>query len=149
MNLHEINILEDLKSAVNLFCPKKRIHSTCINSDNIRILLNSLNNGLTRKKILVKLKTKNKGNIPLVTEIDELIKKIEASAWKSKEEIQAARPDADQVHSDGFYFFDINVHRTLILVEFDDDSEAKWFGPVPIKSMKALLRTIRRSLRNG
>jgi mRNA interferase HigB len=85
---------------------------------------------LLGKKILIKLKTKNKGNIPLVGEIEELIKKIETSNWKSKEDIQADRPDADQVHSDGFYFFDINVHRTLILVEFDDDSEATvvWAG---------------------
>lgn len=40
------------------------------------------------------------------------------------------RKDADCVHSDGFYFFDINIHRTLILVELDDDGEATiiWAG---------------------
>lgn len=38
--------------------------------------------------------------------------------------------DADRVHTDGFYFFDINIHRTLILIEFDDDGEATiiWAG---------------------
>jgi mRNA interferase HigB len=34
------------------------------------------------------------------------------------------------VHSDGFYFFDINVHRTLIMIEYADDGEATivWAG---------------------
>lgn len=29
------------------------------------------------------------------------------------------RPDADCVHSKGFYFFDISIHRTMILIEFE------------------------------
>lgn len=34
------------------------------------------------------------------------------------------------MHSNGFYFFDINIHRILILIELDDDGEATivWAG---------------------
>jgi hypothetical protein len=34
------------------------------------------------------------------------------------------------VHVDGFYFFDIHIHRTLILVEIDEEGEATivWAG---------------------
>lgn len=44
--------------------------------------------------------------------------------------ISEIRTDADCVHNDGFYFFDINIHRILILIEFDDDGEATilWAG---------------------
>ena len=46
------------------------------------------------------------------------------------EKLNALRPDADCVHEDGFYFFDIHVHRTLILIEFDENGEATvvWVG---------------------
>ncbi len=44
--------------------------------------------------------------------------------------MKEARPDADIVHSDGFYFFNLNIHRTMILIEFDEDGEATvvWAG---------------------
>ena len=34
------------------------------------------------------------------------------------------------MHSDGLYFFDIHIHRTLILIELDDEGEATivWAG---------------------
>jgi hypothetical protein len=40
------------------------------------------------------------------------------------------RNDADCVHNDGFYFFDIHIHRTLILIELNEDGEATivWAG---------------------
>ena len=81
-------------------------------------------------KKLVKLKNKNKGNTKLVKAIDNLIKEIEDGNWTNGEELKKDRPDADCVHNDGFYFFDINVHRTLILIEFDEDGEATvvWTG---------------------
>ncbi len=69
------------------------------------------------KKPLLKLKAKNKGNSALCDAIDQLIADVESSNWKNKEEVKASRPDADQVHNDGYYFFNINVHRTLILIE--------------------------------
>lgn len=84
---------------------------------------------ITRKEVLLKVKQKNKGNTKLCRAIDELISTIEGSYWKTKEEIKKDRPDADQVHQD-FYFFDISIHRTFILIELDDDNEATvvWVG---------------------
>ncbi len=85
---------------------------------------------LTQKSNLLKVKQKNKGNMKLCKAIDELISLIEDKSWKSKEDILRDRPDADQVHSDGFYFFDISIHRTLMLLELSDDGEATiiWAG---------------------
>lgn len=82
------------------------------------------------KKILEKLKRKNKGNIQLISEIDNLIKILEENEFKNQLEINKYRPDADCVHKDGFYFFNINVHRTLILIEFEENGEATivWCG---------------------
>ena len=76
---------------------------------------------LTNKKILEKLKRKNRGNIPLTSAIDQLIKDIDENNWKNQTELNKTRKDADNVHSDGFYFFNINIHRTMILIEFDDN----------------------------
>ena len=79
---------------------------------------------LTNKNIFERLKRKNRGNSRLVKAIDKLIKDIELSDWSSPDEIKQDRPDGDCVHSDGFYFFDINIHRTMLLVEFGDNNEA-------------------------
>ena len=81
------------------------------------------------KKIIIKLKKKNIGNKKLYTEIDRLVADLES--WHPREKsIMDIRNDADCVHSDGFYFFNINIHRTLILIEFDDEGEATivWAG---------------------
>jgi mRNA-degrading endonuclease HigB of HigAB toxin-antitoxin module len=85
---------------------------------------------LDGKNKLIRLKAKNKGNKLLTDAIDDLIKTIESKQWKSKEEVKADRPDADQVHSDGFYFFDINIHRTMIMILVGEKAEAEviWTG---------------------
>jgi mRNA-degrading endonuclease HigB of HigAB toxin-antitoxin module len=85
---------------------------------------------LTGKKKLEKLKRKNKGNTKLCKEIDQLITDVEGNEWANETELKITRNDADCVHNDGFYFFDINIHRTLVLIEFDDDGEATvvWTG---------------------
>ncbi len=85
---------------------------------------------LIGKKQLEKLKRKNKGNTSLVLEINNLIKDIEEDSWKNQTELKAVRKDADCVHSDGFYFFNISIHRTLILIEFEEDGDASvvWVG---------------------
>jgi mRNA interferase HigB len=59
-----------------------------------------------------------------------LIEAIELNNWKTNEEVKASRPDADQVHSGGFYFFNIHIHRTLILLELDDEgiADVVWAG---------------------
>jgi mRNA interferase HigB len=85
---------------------------------------------LIGKSKLEKLKRKNKGNTKLCKEINRLIDDIQNNEWTNEKELKTSRPDADCVHNDGFYFFDINIHRTLILIEFDDDGEATiiWTG---------------------
>lgn len=85
---------------------------------------------LTRKDLLLKMKVKNIGNQNLCKAIDQLISDIEGNQWASKEELKESRPDADQVHSDGFFFFNIKVHRTLVLMEMSDEGEATivWAG---------------------
>lgn len=84
---------------------------------------------LTGKKKLEKLKRKNIGNIKLVQEIEKLINDIEKNNWKTIDELKETRPDADCVHSDGFYFFDIYIHRTLILLEIEDgEATVAWIG---------------------
>ena len=75
---------------------------------------------LTNKKLLEKLKRKNKGNALLINAIDKLIEDIDVNDWKEQTELIKTRPDADNVHSDVFYFFNINNHRTMILIEFTD-----------------------------
>lgn len=81
------------------------------------------------KKIILKVKLKNIGNKKLCSEIDNLISDLE-NFNPNEKSIDDIRNDADCVHPDGFYFFDINIHRTLILVELDDDGEATivWAG---------------------
>lgn len=84
---------------------------------------------LLRKHKLIKLKVKNRGNKKLIYSIDKLISDIESAQWTKKTDINETRPDADCVHSDGFYFFDINIHRTMILIVFEDDeATVVWTG---------------------
>lgn len=85
---------------------------------------------LIGRKVLLKLKAKNKGNHQLTKAIDDLISDLETKRWKSKEEVKKDRPDADQVHSEGFYFFDIHIHRTMIMLQLEMDFEATivWAG---------------------
>lgn len=81
------------------------------------------------KKKIVKIKNKNLGNKKLCIEIDKLIDDLERFNPK-EQSLKNIRGDSDCVHSEGFYFFNINVHRTLIMIEFDDDGEATiiWAG---------------------
>ena len=81
------------------------------------------------RKIILKLQKKNIGNRKLSFEIDKLLLELENFHPKDGS-ISEIRPDADLVHNDGIYFFNINIHRTLILIEIDDDGEATilWAG---------------------
>ena len=84
---------------------------------------------LIGKKSLEKVKRKNKGNKLLSKAIDELIATIEENNWKNTIELKEVRPDADCVHSDGFYFFNIEVHRTMLLLEFEEnEATVVWVG---------------------
>jgi mRNA interferase HigB len=84
---------------------------------------------ILRKDRLIKLRKKNRGNIKLVKAIDNLIEDIEGADWQDKFEILKKRPDADRIHGDNFYFFDINIHRTMIMVLFNEqEAEILWVG---------------------
>ncbi|MGM0479577.1 MAG: type II toxin-antitoxin system HigB family toxin [Bacteroidota bacterium] len=84
---------------------------------------------LTGKKKLEKLKRKNIGNAKLVQEIKKLVNDIEENDLSDIDELKKIRPDADCVHNDGFYFFNINIHRALILMEIDDgEATVAWVG---------------------
>ena len=84
---------------------------------------------LINKKALVKLKRKKRGNVALTKAIDQLIEDLETHHWQNQEELKKERQDADCVHPDGFYFFDIEIHRTMILIEFEDDEATViWVG---------------------
>lgn len=77
----------------------------------------------------MKLKRKNQGNLKLMKAIDKLIEDIESSDWKDRLELIASRPDVDKVHRDDIFFFDINIHRTLALIVFDEAyAEILWVG---------------------
>jgi len=84
---------------------------------------------LLRKDKLLKLKRKNQGNLSLIKAIDKLIEDIESSNWKDKFELIESRPDADKVHSDDIFILDINIHRTLALIVFNEEyAEILWVG---------------------
>jgi mRNA-degrading endonuclease HigB of HigAB toxin-antitoxin module len=106
---------------------------------------------LFRKHKLIKLKQKNRGNNKLSIAIDKLITDIETAQWSKKTDVKESRPDADCVHSDGFYFFDINIHRTMILIVFEnDEATVVWTGSHDEynKTFKGNKRTIEKWLRN-
>ena len=106
---------------------------------------------LLQKNKLLKLKRKNRGNIKLINAIDKLILDIECADWTKKTDIKKIRSDADCVHSDGFYFFDINIHRTMILIVFEDDEAIViWTGSHNEydKTFKGNKITIEKWLRN-
>lgn len=71
---------------------------------------------LINKSLLARLKRKNRGNVKLVKAIDRLLYDIEQSNLDSPIDLKHLRPDADCIHSEGFYFFNIDVHRTMILM---------------------------------
>jgi mRNA-degrading endonuclease HigB of HigAB toxin-antitoxin module len=84
---------------------------------------------LIQKSKLLKLKRKNRGNTKLASAIDKLISDIDNASWVKPTDIVRSRPDADCVNSDGFYFFDINVHRTMILILFEEnEATVIWTG---------------------
>lgn len=85
---------------------------------------------ITNKWILQKLRKKNIGNVKLRKAIDSLLDDLEAMNVATPNELILKRPDADCVYGGSYYFFNINVHRTMILIEFEPDNEATilWAG---------------------
>lgn len=80
------------------------------------------------KSILIKLKKKNIGNKRLCDEIDRLI--IDLQRGNTRDEMTAIRKDADCVHSTGYYFFNIHIHRSLVFISVNDENLAEviWAG---------------------
>jgi mRNA interferase HigB len=106
---------------------------------------------LLQKSKLLKLKRKNRGNTKLIKAIDNLISDVESTNWTNKIDVKISRPDADCVHNDGFYFFDINIHRTMILIIFEDEEAiVVWAGSHDEydKIFKGNKSTINKWLRN-
>lgn len=85
---------------------------------------------IINKHILGKLIRKNRGNSKLVKAVQQLISEIEDSNLETPHDLTAKRPDADCVYGGEFYFFNINIHRTLIMIEFEENGEATivWAG---------------------
>lgn len=85
---------------------------------------------ITGKSKLEKLRRKNRGNTLLSQAIDQLVEDLENKDCSNQQQLRKIRPDADLVHNDGFYIFDIHVHRVMILVEYEDNGEATivWCG---------------------
>jgi hypothetical protein len=82
------------------------------------------------KKIFFKLIQKNKGNVRLKKEIEMLLAELESSRIGSLEDLNTFRKDADKVHNDGFFFFNLHIHRTMVFIKIDDFEEAEvvWVG---------------------
>jgi mRNA-degrading endonuclease HigB of HigAB toxin-antitoxin module len=85
---------------------------------------------IINKHILSKLIRKNRGNSKLENAVQQLISDIEESDWKNPTDLTKNRQDADCVYGGEFYFFNINIHRTLIMIEFEETGEATivWAG---------------------
>ena len=104
------------------------------------------------KNKILKVKKKNIGNKKLCNAIEKLISDLEGFE-PDKQNINDIRNDADCVHNDGFYFFDIHIHRTLIMIELDENGEATivWVGTHDEyeKSFKNNKNTIEKWLRSN
>lgn len=86
-----------------------------------------------------------------MNEIDKLISDIQYAKWNKPSDINEARPDADCVHNDGFYFFDIHIHRTMILIVFEENEAVViWTGSHDEydNTFKGNKKTIEKWLRN-
>lgn len=85
---------------------------------------------IANRNLLERLKRKNRGNVKLIKAIDKLILDIQENEWNSQLELKETRPDADCIHSEGFYFLNLNIHRTMVLMEFDENKRVRiiWIG---------------------
>lgn len=78
----------------------------------------------------MKLKRKNIGNVQLTKTVDKFIEIVEGVEWKTELDIKKYRNDADNVHNQGFYFFDLSrAFRTLCSVSIKDkEVDVVWTG---------------------
>lgn len=84
---------------------------------------------LLNQKLLKKHLNKNRGNKSLVKAIKKLIEDFESNSIKSIEDLVEIRTDADKVHPNNIFFFNLKDHRTMIVVVFEEDeSTILWCG---------------------
>lgn len=80
--------------------------------------------------------------------VDKLIEDIVGNNWKNQTELNESRPDADCVHSEGFYFFNISVHRTMVLIEFEEsEASVVWIGSH--KEYEKTFKNNKNTIKNG
>lgn len=80
-------------------------------------------------ELLIKLKRRNKGNPSLTSAITKLISDLENNNFMTPNELLKVRPDADHVFGGMAYFFNMKIHRTLIIIKFDhNDAFIAWCG---------------------
>ncbi|QRR03560.1 type II toxin-antitoxin system HigB family toxin [Dyadobacter sandarakinus] len=100
------------------------------------------------KDILFRFLKKNRGDSRLVDAATQLIKDLEEAEVKSLDHLYKLRNGVDKVHNDGFYFFDVNLHRALILVRFfADRAIIVWFGSH--KQYMSTFKNNKNSIENG
>lgn len=102
------------------------------------------------KRILERLLSKNRGNLRLAKAVDQLIKDLEINSAEDIGELLKIRNDADRVHSKGLYFFNLHVHRTLVLIEINkNQAEIVWAGTHKeyVRTFKNNTNTIEKWLR--
>lgn len=81
------------------------------------------------KRKLTQLKLENRGNKRLTQAVNQLIEDLENDSITTITELLKVRKDADRVHSQGFYFFDLYIHRALVLIRFDQNQATiVWAG---------------------
>lgn len=101
---------------------------------------------LLGQRILRKYKKKNIGNKSLSQAIDKLIIDFEERNFESIEELMKIRPDADKVHPNGFFFFNLSNHRSMILIEMvNDEATILWCGNH--KSYEAIFKNNKHTIR--
>lgn len=103
------------------------------------------------KTKLIELKKKNFGNTRLIQAVNQLIQDLEDGSITSIEELIKIRKDADRVHRKGFYFFDLHIHRTLVLIQLvHNQATIVWTGTHQeyLKTFKNNTSTIEKWLRS-
>jgi hypothetical protein len=84
---------------------------------------------LAGKKILSKLKDKNRGNTQLVNSLNQLQSDLENTNSASFEHLKKLRNDIEKVHNQGFYFVDIHIHRAMLFIKIkENEATIVWAG---------------------
>lgn len=87
---------------------------------------------IEEKRILTRWQYKHRGNRRLTDAIDKLIRDLEALEPDTYENLLKDRKDMDQVHSDGFFFFNVENDRVLLMIQLQEQYVTIiWIGTHP------------------